>query len=88
MKVHLKVKEGIDDLIVDLQVLCGDKMKYNIYSSMIELEIDTSYEADLGCIFSEKHYDNNDYRLCVYKRSEHSKEVNIPLDYIILILGL
>ena len=89
MKLHLKVLEGEEqNIITELNALCGENIKLDPYEHFIDVEIETTYESGLCAIFSEKHYLKGDYRIVLFKGANRDEQVEIPLKFIDCLFGL
>ena len=90
MTLHLRVLDGEEQkIITDLIALCGaENVKLDYYKPFIEVKIDTTFRDDFMALFSEKHYLDGDYRICICKRDNHDEEVDIPLKFIDCIYSL
>lgn len=90
MTLHLRVLNGEEQkIITDLIALCGaENVELDYYNPFIEVKIDTTFRSDYMALFSEDHYGDGDYRICICERHNHDNEVNIPLKFIDCIYSL
>lgn len=91
MTLHLKVLDGEEQkIITDLIALCGAenvKMKY-YGDTFVDVYIETTYESGFCAFFSEACYGEGDYRISLFKSSNHAEEVSIPLKFIDCVYSL
>ena len=90
MNLHLRVLDGEEQkIIADLIALCGaDKVELDYYKPFIEVKIETTYKSGFCAYFSEDHYLDGDYRILLFKTSNHEEQVIIPLKFIDCIYSL
>ena len=89
MTLHLRVLDGEEQKIIEeLRCFCGENIKVVNYTNFYDIHICTKYESGFSALFSEKHYLDGDYRLLLFKREDHTKEVSIPLKFIDCIYSL
>ena len=91
MTLHLRVLDGEEQkIITDLIALCGaENVETKYYGdTFVDIRIATSYNSGFCAFFSEAHYLQGDYRIILFKSSNHEEAVSIPLKFIDCIYSL
>lgn len=91
MTLHLRVLDGEEQkIITDLIALCGgENVETKYYGhAFVDVSIETTWRSGFCAMFSEAHYLEGDYRICLFKSSNHKEQVSIPLKFIDCIYSL
>lgn len=91
MKLHLKAKEGTQELVEKIEAFCQrTNTFYQVedYKYFLHMFVDTSLNSTLSAIFLESNYDRGDYAVKLYSCGDYADEIIISLEFIDCLFSL